>query len=217
MRAFSFTEKSQYSHFSWSQTGPAIFTFVIAVQTFCRLFLCREWSNRTCHIIHVVAWSLLLLQLCIENFVLADGEKGPYYGISTAAYWCWISPQYIIERYTTDYLYMTASATFSFILYTLVFFRLRGNIRVSENGITFHRRPIRNIGHVRTYLDSVARNMLWYPVVYTILVLPMAATRFSSFSNLPVPFEMTIIAAGVFMLHGFFNTLLFCTTLKILP
>jgi len=118
---------SEYSHLSWSQTGPAIFTFVIAVQTFSLLFFDHEkdhdWSNRTCNIVLIVSWAILLLELCIEIFVFVKPEKGPYYGISTGGCWCscWISPKYRIERYTTDHLFMIASAVFSFLLYALVF------------------------------------------------------------------------------------------------
>jgi hypothetical protein len=166
--------------------------------------------------------------LCIENFVLPEPEKGPYYGISS--YWCWIAPTYRIARYATDYLFMTAAAAFSFILYSLAFFRLRGNISVAGNKISFHPRP--EVGNGRMsdettteaherriglYLTTVARHMLWYPIVYIILVLPVAISRLSTFSGVSVPFSVTIFTAAVFMLHGFLNTVLFCTTRTILP
>jgi len=224
------TEKSEYSHLLWSQTGPAIFTFLIAVQTFCLLVLRREWSSRTCHITHIISWAFLLLELCIEHFVYADPENGPYYGITTSGYWCWISPKYLIERYTTDYLFMTTSAAFCFILYSLVFFRLRGNISIQGYKIFFHRRSSIRIRRtsdgasiftddprVPSYLDTIAKHMLWYPIVYTFLILPVAASRLSTFHGKPVPFAATVLTAAVFMLHGFFNTVLFCTTRKILP
>jgi len=223
-RLLSLLGVSEYSHLSWSQTGPAIFTFVIAVQTFSLLFFDHErdhdWSNRTCNIVLIVSWAILLLELCIENFVLVKPEKGPYYGISTGGCWCWISPEYRIERYTTDYLFMIASAAFSFILYTLLFFRLRGNISVSAGyKISFHRRSEtgRTTDQIETYLTGVAKHMLLYPVVYIFLLLPLAIARLSTFDGKPVPFVATILSAAVFMLHGFFNTILFCTTRNILP
>jgi len=125
---------------------------------------------------------------------------------------------------------MTASAAFSFILYSLAFFRLRGNISVAGNKISFHRRPevrcrrksdetnTKTDGQrIELYLTTVAKHMLWYPVVYTILVLPVAISRLSTFSGVSVPFSITIFTASVFMLHGFLNTVLFCTTRTILP
>ena len=230
MRAFIVTDKNEYSRFSWSQIGPAIFTFVIAVQTFCLLFLRRDWTSLTCHIIHFVAWAFLLFVLCIESFAVAKPEKGPHYGISTSGYWCWISPQYKIERYVTDYLFMAASAAFSLLLYLLVFFRLRGNISVTGYRPSFHRRPNVRIGRtsngaliatgdgrVESPLDKVAKHMLWYPIVYVIIVFPMVATRYPAFSGFTVPFEATVTIAAFFNLHGFFNAVLFCTTRNILP
>jgi hypothetical protein len=224
------TDKSDTSHFSWCKTGPAIFTFVIAAQTFCLLFLRREWTDCTCHIIHIVSWAFLVFELCIENLAGTKPEKGPRYGISTAGYWCWISPKYQIERYTSDYPFMIASATFCLILYSLVFFRLRGNISVSGYIPSFHPRPNNRISstssgalvvtsdrHVESHLDRVAKRMLWYPIVYIVIVIPMVATRYSAFSSLRDYPEVTFTFASIFNLHGFFNTVLFCTTRNILP
>jgi G protein-coupled glucose receptor regulating Gpa2 C-term len=70
---------------------------------------------------------------------------------------------------------------------------------------------------VESHLTTAAKNMLYYPIVYTILVLPVLATRFCTFSSTPVPFAATIATAAVFTLHGFVNTLLFCTTRNVLP
>jgi hypothetical protein len=203
---------------------------VIAAHTFSLLFLHHKWSDCTCYIVLIASWALLSLQVCIENFILADPKgKGPYLGIS--GYWCWITPQYPIERSTTSYLYMFIAAAFSFIVHFLVFFRLRGNIAVSAGyKICFQRRPRVRVGRtsngayvmtddrrVDSHLTTMAKRMLYYPIVYTILVLPLAASRFSEFSGISVPFGVTIFAAAVFVLHGFVNMVLFCTTRNILP
>ena len=223
-------EECEHSHISWSQIGPAIFTFVIGLQTFCLLFLSRVWSNRTCDIIHIISWAFLLFVLCISNFVIAKPERGPHYGISPSGFWCWISPQYLTERYTSDYLYMLAAAVFCVIFYTLVFFRLRGNISVSGYNISIHRRPDARMGRtssgalvatgdrrVESYLDTVAKHMLWYPIVYIIIVVPMLGTRYASFSGQQSYPVLTLTFAALLNLHGFFNAVLFCTTRNILP
>jgi len=126
---------------------------------------------------------------------------------------------------------MTVSAAFCFILYSLVFFRLRGNIGVSGGyKISLHRQSRVVAGRtsdgtdimtddrrIESHLTTVAKQMLWYPIVYTVIVLPIAASRFSAFSGISVPFLVTIFTTSVFMLHGFFNTVLFCKTKDILP
>ena len=213
-----------------SQVGSAIFCFAISAHTFSQLFLRHRWSNRTSYTVLLVAWSLLLLEVCIEAFVIAKPKEiGPYFGV--AGFWCWITPAYPIPRYATSYLLMLISAGLSFILYFLVFFRLRGNITVSAGyKIEFHRRPKVRVGRtsngtyivtddqrVESHLTRVAKHMLWYPVVFLVIVLPMASARFSTFNGASVPFSVTICVAGLFMLHGFINTVLFCTTRNILP
>jgi len=220
----------EYLRLLWSQIGTPIFTFVIGAHTFSLLFLRRKYSDRTCYLTLSISWGLVLLESCIENFILAKPkDRGPYHGI--AGYWCWITPIHRIERYTTSYLCMFVSAAFSFILYSLVFFRLRGNISVSTGyKFSFHRRPKVKPGRtsdgtyitahdqrIESHLTTAAKHMMWYPVVYTVLVLPMAASRLSTFSGLSVPIPVTMFTAAVFMLHGFFNTVLFCTTRDILP
>ncbi len=212
------------------QVGTAIFCFVIAVHTFSLLFLRRQWSTRTCYIVLVVSWALVLLEVCIEAFVIAEPKtKGPYFGIS--GLWCWITAAYPIPRFATSYLLMFISAGLSFILYLLVFFRLRGNITISTGyKFHFHRRPKVRIGRtshgtyimtedqrVEGHLTRVAKHMLWYPIVYTVVILPVASARYSSFNGADVPLSVTVVTASLFMLHGFINTILFCSTRNILP
>ena len=214
----------------WSQIGAAIFSFVIAAHTFSLLFLGHQWPNRTRYTVLIASWSLLVLDLCVEYLIIAGpAAKGPYYGIS--GYWCWITPAYSTERYTSEYLFMFISAGFSFALYSLVFLRLRGNITHSGGcRIHFHQRPKVRVGktstgtyimtddrRVESYLTTVAKQMLWYPIAYAVLVLPIGATQFYTTSHASVPFSVTIFTAALLILSGFVNTVLFCTTRSVLP
>lgn len=167
--------------------------------------------------------------MCIGSFALADPRKGPYYGI--AGYWCWITPKYPTEQVTTEILFIFISAGSSFILYLLVFFRLRGNIRVSgRHKIHFHQRPQIRVSRtidgvyivtedrcVESHLMVLARQMLWHPIAYIVLVLPLTATRLSAFTGTPGSFPIIIISASTFVLTGFINAVLFCTTRNIPP
>lgn len=118
---------------------------------------------------------------------------------------------------------MFMSAVLSFILYSLVFLRLRGNIIVSGWDITFSRanKPKNASGGGRDFADNqmmaIARQMLIYPVAYTIIILPITVARFSSFAGHDVPFGVTIFADTVFLLSGTVNVILFSTTSRILP
>ena len=59
--------------------------------------------------------------------------------------------------------------------------------------------------------------MLWCPVAYTVLVLPFTITQCLSFSGVSVPFPVTIVTASLFMLGGFVNVVMLCTTRNVLP
>lgn len=63
---------------------------------------------------------------------------------------------------------------------------------------------------------QVARQMLWYPVAYSILVIPIAAARFSAFNGKDVPFSVTIFTGSIFMLSGFVNAILFTATRRVI-
>jgi len=126
---------------------------------------------------------------------------------------------------------MFASVGLSFILYLLVFFRLRGNITVSAGyKVHSHRRPKARVGRTNTgayivtddrrvesHLTTVATRMLWHPIAYTVLVLPFAVARCSTFSGASVPFLVTTSVTAIFVLGGFVNAVLFCTTRNVLP
>jgi hypothetical protein len=59
--------------------------------------------------------------------------------------------------------------------------------------------------------------MLRHPITYIMLVLPLAATRFSAFSGTSAPFPVIIFSASVFSLTGFVNAVLFCSARNVLP
>jgi len=205
--------------------GTALWNVVIAVHTFNVLFFRWHIADYVCYGTLVGVWSLLGLIVILGTAVVETQERGPFYGVS--GYWCWITSQYPVERYTLEYLFMFSSAGLSFILYFLVFLRLRGNVSVSGWHIRFHhirKGPGQDNSNNGTFHDGgrdpvrmqVARQMLWYPVAYTILVLPIAAARFSAFNGKVVPLAVTIFTAGLFMLDGFVNALLFTATRRVI-
>lgn len=63
----------------------------------------------------------------------------------------------------------------------------------------------------------VAKQMLPHPIAYTVLVLPFCAAAFCNSLDTLVPFPATLSTAAVFVLSGFVNVVLFCTTRGSLP
>jgi len=201
--------------------GSSIWVLVIGIHTFFQLFL--QWEIRP-----YVLWSTLIFVWSTIGTILLIGpaglnteKRGPFYGIS--GYWCWISENYQTERVTLDYMIMFMCAFFIFILYTLVYLRLRGNIIVSGWYIRFRSRrsssavPWRGRDFSDNRVLGIAKQMLLYPVAYTVLILPIAAARFSAWSGRDVPFQVTIFCDTIFLFAGLVNVTLFITTRRVLP
>jgi len=105
------------------------------------------------------------------------------------------------------------------LLYTLVFLRMRGFIEFESGRVSFRKTAILlgSRGNVDNRLLTLSKQMLLYPVAYTIIILPIAAARFSSFAGHDVPFEVTIFCDTVFLLSGVVNVTVFMMTRRILP
>jgi hypothetical protein len=133
-----------------------------------------------------------------------------------------------MEGYTLEYLFMLISAGFSFVLFSLSFLRLRGYITLSAGcRVHFHYKRKVEVGRTtagtytvtddESHLTTAAKQMLWYPIAYTLLVLPICATPLSTSSDPSVLFLVTTSTAGLFVLSGFVNAVLFYKTHNTLP
>ncbi|KAF7362109.1 Git3 domain-containing protein [Mycena venus] len=199
-----------------ADVATAFWTLVIAIHTFCLLFLELKSSRFTLLTTLIAGWSGIGAIVIAGPAALNTSHHGPFYGIS--GYWCWISPEYTTSRITLDYMFMFMAAAFSFVLYTLIFLRMRGNIVVEGRCVSFRRTGTAWRGkQFENQALTIAKQMLLYPVAYTIIILPIAASRFSTFSGNAVPFEVTIFSAAVFLLSGIVNVTLFTLTRRILP
>ncbi|KIP11516.1 hypothetical protein PHLGIDRAFT_114372 [Phlebiopsis gigantea 11061_1 CR5-6] len=201
-----------------ADVGTAVWALVIAVHTFWVLFL--KWDLRR----HVLIATMVFNWAAIGTFVIAGPatasvkENGPFYGIS--GYWCWIAEGYPVARIVLDYLFMFVSAGLSFVLYILVFCRIRGNLLVAGRRVRLrlHRSTDSSRGlSADDQTIAVTKQMLLYPVAYTIIILPIAVCRFAAWSGAEVPFAATIFTDSLYLLSGLVNVLLFCLTRRVLP
>lgn len=205
-----------------ADVGIAIFALIIAVHTFFVLFLRWQIRPYVLWLTLLSAWSAIAAIVLAGPELLDTGRRGPFFGIS--GYWCWITPPYPVQHITLDYMFMFMSAGFSFVLYSLVFLRLRGNIIISGWYIAFRRaNQSKNASwRGRDFADNemmvIARQMMLYPVAYTIVILPIATARFCEMrGNRNVPFAATIFCDTVYLLSGLVNVTLFVTTRRVLP
>ncbi|KAF7337234.1 Git3 domain-containing protein [Mycena sanguinolenta] len=119
-----------------ADVSTAIWTLIIAIHTFSLVCLGYKWSRFTFLAVLVLGWSGIAT-IVIAGPASQTSRHGSFYGIS--GYWCWISAGYPTSRIVLDYLFMFMAAGFSFVLYTLVFLRLRGNIVFEGRHISFRR------------------------------------------------------------------------------
>ena len=132
-------------------------------------------------------------------------------------YWCWISGS-DAERIVGEYLWLWIAALLSILLYTLLFFRLRGNIQVDPlNWKRIHVRLHPDSYFQPTAVSREAMGVIWYPICHTILILPLSIVRWITFhplgKNAPeIPFPFIAMANTIFTLSGVVSVVLIMFT-----
>jgi len=190
----------------------ALWSLVIASRTFLVLFLRIETRRYTMWIVLIGVWSFVGVIVTGGPATARTDIHGPYYGIAGA--WCWISANYTFQRIALDYMIMFISAGLAFILYSLVFLKSRGIVRARSSLTSV---ASANEESTKKYEHRLARQMLLYPIAYTIMILPIAFCRFLSWTGHHVPFAMTIVSGFIYLLSGVVHVILFSCTRRILP
>ncbi|KAG8927978.1 hypothetical protein FRC03_003648 [Tulasnella sp. 419] len=224
------------------ETGVAMSTLAITVHTFATVFFRWQPSKKPWLWIAVVSFIwLFLLLFVVLGYVLNRHEERlggePYFG--PTPFWCWIKEQHMPERIAGEYFWLWFCAILNIILYPFLFFTLRGNIDVDPTNwrrIRFHRRSREDIfglpvpgrrdsapdaesTKILKAKNKEAMKMFWYPISYTILVLPLSITRWSTFENSDEPdtvaeinITTTTVVLFIFGCSGLVNVLLFLLT-----
>ncbi|KAI9458884.1 hypothetical protein BJY52DRAFT_1223290 [Lactarius psammicola] len=203
--------------------GTAVWSFALALHAFRLLFLRSRVARRIKWLVLTLGWFFVVFIVSIGPLALQKKDLGPYFGPS--GYWCWITHQYPIEQTLLEYVIEWTSAFISFLLYVAVLLRVRGNLIKDSEGHWSLRWVPRSkswqLAFARDYLDSctikIVAIIVWYPVTYTILILPISIARFASYSGARVPDGFTFVADVIFALGGFVNLLLFLGTRRFIP
>ncbi len=163
-----------------------------------------------------------LLSTNLHSFSLVSPFQRP------TPYWCWIGGGFDVERIVGEYLWLWTALLSSIFFYTLLFFRLRGNIHVDPQNWKRIRVRLKPSSHFPSdtppFLDAPsaaayreAMTMIWYPICYTILVLPLSIVRWRTFRtpahlNFQTPFAATAVVITIFGLSGVANVVLITLT-----
>ena len=128
---------------------------------------------------------------------------------SPVPYWCWISGN-DPERIVGEYFWLWIALLSSILFYTLLFFRLRGNIQVDQRNwkhIRIRLHPDSDFRHTAVTREAMAV-VVWYPVCYSFLVLPLSVVRWITF-HLPgwkatsdISFILNMVAITLFGCSG---------------
>ncbi|CAL1709087.1 unnamed protein product [Somion occarium] len=203
--------------------GMALWSFVLAAHLFNLLFLRWKSTRRGLLLTLISGWFIVIFIVAIGPIAIQTTKKrGPYFGPS--GYWCWITPDYPQERTFLEYFFEFLSAFLSFVLYTAILLCVRGNLMQSNgrwrlrfvpNGESWQLAISRDI--IDASMFRVAVRMVWYPVSYSILLLPVSIARLIEFGGREVPFWATILADFIFNLQGFVNVMLLLGTRRFIP
>jgi len=204
-----------------SDLGVSLWSLVLSYHAFTILFLRWEPRKWTAYVTFIAVWFIIALMVGI--IPLAIKRPGvPYFGIS--GYWCWITSDYSTPRIVLEYVWMYISVLISFVLYTLIFFRLRGNLNVEgwrmsfrwvSSAETWQLQLGRDL--IDTHMLKVAKLMLWYPVASFILNVPITIVRLLEHNGLSIPFTAVMVCAVIFTLSGFINANLLISARNLLP
>ncbi|KAI6149668.1 hypothetical protein BKA82DRAFT_161481 [Pisolithus tinctorius] len=187
--------------------GVALSTTAIALHILQVLVL--EWRSPPKFALFILAiiWLAILILVIVPN-VTQHNIYGP------TGYWCWIDES-TMEQIGLDYIWMWLAAVLNIISYLLLALVIRRPVPV--DGDRFCWRGERERISIQDRAGAPAESaraiqMLFYPLVYIIVVLPISAARFSEFKGHTVPFAVTIFTDTLFALSGLFDTILYAFT-----
>lgn len=193
----------------------ALSTLSIAIHTF-RAIVLKWVPDRPRLVAAVVLASIWTIIALIIGFSALTHLHEQYWGDTT--YWCWIRSTYPVQQIVLDYVFMWATAFMNIILYIPLALVIKGKLSVEGRRLRFRwkdsdKAEIRNsIIQAGRGADAIAMQMLFYPLIYTITVLPIAIVRFKAFRGGHVPFGATVLADVIFSFSGLFNVILFSLT-----
>ncbi|KAN0107003.1 hypothetical protein V8E52_010605 [Russula decolorans] len=197
-----------------SDVGIALWTLVIATRTFSVLFLRLDTKHYEKWIVLIAQWSLIGAFVIGGPATARSDRHGPFYGI--VGDWCWIAANYTVHRILLDFMVELISAILAFILYSFVFLKLRGIVRERASSTTTtpadKERTLKE-----NYEHRLARQMLLFPIAYTIMIVPLTLCRVLAWAGHDVPFGFSVFSDITYLLGGLVHVILFACTGRILP
>ncbi|KAG9085447.1 hypothetical protein FS749_004412 [Ceratobasidium sp. UAMH 11750] len=203
------------------ETAAALSTLAVAIYTFLAIYRDRhpKYNPLRCIAVVSVIWLWVLLWAVIPLGVKRgtgpdkDGNVQEFY--TPTPWWCWINGKYMAERVVAEYLWLWIAGIGSIALYVPSYFKVRnrqGNSRSNERPRNSMIGPDADAQSIESSTggNDEAVKMLWYPLVYTLCVLPLSIIRWTGFvhpelSTNPHILAPSMIFSSIFNLMGLFN------------
>ncbi|PBK73567.1 hypothetical protein ARMSODRAFT_952659 [Armillaria solidipes] len=193
------------------ETGVAITTLIIALYT----FIVVRWRKGVDAIIISKLVTLTVWAFIIIMIIVGNTTRGPNYEEPTP-YWCWIGENHTALRIIGEYVWFWITLGASFLVYIFLFLWSRGNIAFDDKSwwkFTFHSRPDKPESQEEKARRRNSLNMIAYPVVYSILVLPLSVVRWITFNGKnQLGSEANLIVISIYGLSGMMNVILLLVT-----
>ncbi|KAJ1303612.1 hypothetical protein OPQ81_011796 [Rhizoctonia solani] len=220
--------------------GSAIWSVAIAYYTFSLLFLFKKPAVWVTWTIFILGWSTIIVLPIIGPYVIENvNNRGPFYAISGA--WCWVGDGYQLERFLYVYMWIFLSLGTSLVLYGLVYLRFSGRLVVENGKLVWNKpsngwsfgsffmgttststptpqstvpRPHENAqtNGIGKHLKTISKRLMLYPLVYSIVTIPVAVCRIGTLAGWKPPFGLYIFAGITFSSSGITNVVLFIAT-----
>ncbi|KAF8504245.1 hypothetical protein BU17DRAFT_58222, partial [Hysterangium stoloniferum] len=191
------------------------------------LFLVKKPHFLAAPIVLTLGWSTLIILPIVGPTLIQTTKRGSFFGLSGA--WCWVGVGYGTERLLYLYVWVFSALFTSFVIYTLIYLRFANFITIGDKGrfvLHFRRtkrqdvlqsntsdvNSARSPALVSKHLKQVARRLMWYPILYAIVVLPVSICRMGVLAGWTPPFEFFVFAGICFSGSGFTNAILFIFT-----
>ncbi|KAH8979961.1 hypothetical protein EDB92DRAFT_1762632, partial [Lactarius akahatsu] len=182
--------------------GVALLSLILTVHTFATA-LWGIGAEARYFAFGIVAFTCLFVGLSagISNGIHKDFE-------TPTPYWCWISPKYHEERLVSEYVWMWIALFASVVMYIPLHFWMRGQLSVDDEKWYKFRLVKSDVEYSKR---RATLGILFYPLAYTLVVIPLSVARWLLFSHKSVPSVTTFFGLTMFNLSGAINVLLFLT------
>ncbi|KAN0127158.1 hypothetical protein V8E53_015028 [Lactarius tabidus] len=180
--------------------GAALITLILTIHTFMTA-LWRVGADARNFAFGIVALTYLfvVLWVSIGNGMHKDFE-------TPTPYWCWIGSKYDEDRLAGEYLWMWIALFASVVMYVPVHFWMKGYLSVDDEKWYKFRLEKSEVEYPQR---RSTLGILFYPLAYSVAVIPLSVSRWLLFSHKNVPSAAIFFGNIMLNLSGAIDALLF--------